>query len=200
MVRYTARTLCLIVVLVSGMAPVTASTGSDVRLNLRRDRSCDPGTRTFLSVTLDPYYEANCGEILPIDDVQGQRIAVEYPAADGVPLRLDARRDIRGTIRVYPFLPTGHGTGTGAGQVVVDGTITGTMAGENVTLGAFHEERQATPLNSVLTIPVSVAVDDALDLAELTGVTLSLVVSGLRVSHGLVSTNRGYSYLTVPAA
>jgi hypothetical protein len=125
-----------------------------------------------------------------------------YPAIDGVPFTIDAKKPILGEVVVKSrnvAEPATGGTvvenaGGGPAQLVV--LLTGTVKGETVTVGETTVEYDAEP-QSVSTVEFTLEPNAELAKARFESLELSLYNRGQSVAHGFYST-AGDSFITVP--
>lgn len=145
-----------------------------------------------------------CGTIggIPLDEAlhtlgAGAR-SRDFTTENGVPLTLDASRDVTGVIATR----TWTGFVGGVGEVVLEVTLTGTHRkpdGKLATkaLGGGTFRKAASPTAARVDVPISLDVPAELDGLEFTSLTLNLVTRGANVNAGAQSLN-GTSKITLP--
>lgn len=146
-----------------------------------------------------------CGPIggVPVDGVfyeaAGEPLTVtDYTTEDGVPLVLDAARDVQGVFALQSW------TGTpGAGELAVDLVLTAkrtdpvTGKSKQVTLGEGTFSTTVLPSTAtVYSIPFSFNVDNKLS-GTLTSLTLTAAPHGLSLNANAQS-YKGTSFVTIP--
>lgn len=145
-----------------------------------------------------------CGVIggLPLDEaiyqVDGAAAMEDFSTVDGVPLVVDAARDISGVIATQSWT----GVVGGVGDVVVDIEMFATTIGSNgkpksVVLGSGSFTTQALPTGTVYEVPFTFDVADALQGAELRSIVLSVGVHGANWNATAAKYN-GSSFVDVP--
>lgn len=146
-----------------------------------------------------------CGVIggLPLNEalhqVEDSATADDYSTrpADGVPLVLDAARDLEGVFAVQSW--TG-GVG-GVGEVVIELTLVGrtTVDGKakSLVLGSGEFTESANPTATRVDVPFAFDLPEAQQGLTFTALTLSAVTRGANLNAGAQSLN-GTSHFTVP--
>lgn len=118
---------------------------------------------------------------------------IPYVAADGLPLTLDVSRTAAGTITIRNW------NGAGAGNVVLDLELIGTIAGEEKVLGTYSESFIALPTQSHTT-EYEIELDQSLAGALVEGLTLAVFTHGQTVGiAGMVEHDEPPSVITIPA-
>ena len=123
---------------------------------------------------------------------------VVYSAAEGLPLTLDASKEIKGMIAVGAWA-SGSGVGNGAGQTTLVITVKGVKDDEEIVLGSAEVTYTVTPAQNIYEHEFALKLDPALDKAQLTGLVIDLHNRGVSVEHSWYSLDDPASYLTVPS-
>ena len=123
---------------------------------------------------------------------------VLYSAAEGLPLTLDATKEIKGMIAVGAWA-SGSGVGNGAGLTTLVITVKGTKDDEEIVLGSTEITYPVTPAQNTYEHEFALKLDPALDKAQLTGLVIDLLNRGASVEHSWYSVDDPASYLTVPS-
>ena len=194
------------VALASGV--LIASTASaapvegDSRFVLRMDDCGEAGRLSIVAGTDDGAHGCSWTG-LPFDevfyDVYGEVLdALDYSTEDGMPLVLDARRDVSGVISSVSIGPAGR-----VGEVVVDVVLSGTRAGANgrpqtVELGVGTFSAQAVITSKTTRVPFTLDVPDEQSGVTFSSLQLTANIRGKNVNASGQSLN-GTSYLDVPA-
>lgn len=119
-------------------------------------------------------------------------IPVSYPAADGVPFILDAKKPITGVVTMRSW----NGAGVGLASVTVQ--LVGTTGGEEVPVGEWSAEYQAAP-NGAYTFEYEIDADDALNKKKFTALTLNVVPGGTTAGvHGVVEHDTPPAHVNIP--
>ena len=144
-----------------------------------RGSGCGATESFWLSTTTGTDEYDGCGTIggLPINEVLYQTGGAPstFSAQDGVPVMIDASRDVTGTIRAESW--TGAGT-PGVGQVVVEVSLTGsTDSGDSFVLGSGTFEAVNAAKDGVQ-FPFTFNLADELQGAQLSDLTISVEVHG----------------------
>ncbi len=171
-------------------APATPQTS---RFYLRRDGCGTSSDNPHLSTTSGTDAGDGCGIV--VDSVVGlggdadQSAFIDFPSSDGMPLALDASRNVTGAIDI---------TGTSVGLVEVDVSVEALVNGEGVTLGSDSESLLVDP--TVSDNPVAFTIRPAATLAgaDLQGLDLRVHIHGPAVDSGFVGLS-GKSWTDVPS-
>lgn len=124
---------------------------------------------------------------------------VVWPATDGIPLVLDATKDVRGEITLQSFRGvTENPTGVSAGQSKLIIVLTGTVDGAVKKIGEATAEYLVTPDKHTYTVAFTMKPDAALDKATLTTLELNTTLRGTSVLNGFYSLEDPASFITVP--
>jgi hypothetical protein len=124
--------------------------------------------------------------------------ALEYPAADGIPLILDATKRLDGVITYGNWWrPTAEEVSVGAGVFTLRIEVVGRLSdGESMMLGSHRASYLATPLQHRYDTPFSIALPAEADKQEFAGLTLRVTHGGASVLHGSAIPND--TNMTVP--
>ena len=181
----------------SAPAPVQV----DATYFLRRDGDCAEEAGRFLSLVDAPDVDtSSCGNnFFGVVDQAEEQAPIRYAtrAADGVPVTLDATKDITGLIGVKSQSAQGQAVRIGAGQANLHIELLGvTAAGETVTISTGDVEYQVTPgdLSQIYEVEFTIKPDAAFDKTSFTSLTLSLKNTGNSVNHGYYTTDNPASY------
>ena len=144
-----------------------------------RGSGCGATESFWLSTTTGTDEYDGCGTIggLPFNEVLYRTggAPMTFSAQDGVPVLVDASRDVTGTVRAESW--TGTGT-PGVGQVVVDVSLTGsTDAGDGYVLGSGTFEA-VNDAKDGIQFPFTFNLADELQGVRLSDVTISVEVHG----------------------
>lgn len=182
--------------------PAPAPVQADVSYFLRRDNAdcADPAGR-YLSVTDAEDIDAgSCGNNFygVIDGHVEEQPATEYATRepDGVPVTLDATKDITGLIGVKSQSVQGA-VRIGAGSANLHIELLGLKAdGSSVTIGTADAAYQVVPGGGaqIYEVEFTMKPDAALDKVTFTSLTLSLKNTGDSVNHGYYTTDNPASY------
>ncbi|MFP5219181.1 MAG: hypothetical protein ACLGIG_05510 [Actinomycetes bacterium] len=146
-----------------------------------------------------------CGVIggLPLDEaiyqLDGAATMEDFSTVDGVPLTLDAARDVSGVIATQSWT----GVVGGVGEVVVELEMYATTVDpvtnkmKSVVLGSGSFSTQALPTATVYEVPFTFDVADALQGVELRSIVLSVGVHGANWNASAAKYN-GSSFVDVP--
>lgn len=117
---------------------------------------------------------------------------MHYVAADGLPLTLDASRNLTGSIAIRGW------NGLGVGPAEIDITLLGTIAGEEVELATFSESYTAGP-QEVKMIELDLELDEGFAGATVEGLTLDVHAHGNTVTGRGVEHDDPVAFIIVPA-
>ena len=181
--------------------PAPVPVQADATYFLRRDGDCAEESGRFLSlVDAEDVDTLSCGNNYygVIDQVEEQP-AIRYAtrAADGVPVTLDATKDITGLVGVKSQSAQGQAIRIGAGEANLHVELEGvTAAGETVMIATGDTEYQVTPgdLSQIYEVEFTLKPDVAFDKVSFTALTLSLKNTGNSVNHGYYTTDNPASY------
>ncbi len=122
----------------------------------------------------------------------------EYPAADGIPLTLDATKRLSGVVTYGNWWkPTAEEVSVGAGLMTLRIEVFGRLSdGESMLLGSHRTSYVATPLQNRYDTAFSIALPTEADKLEFAGLTLRVTHGGASVLHGAAIPND--TNMTVP--
>ncbi|MGH2709730.1 MAG: hypothetical protein ACRDH9_00795 [Actinomycetota bacterium] len=178
---------------VSGLASFDVAPATDRTFYLRGE-GCGATEEFWLSVESGTDGYDGCGIIggLPLNEAIGSASAFE--SRDGVPLLLDASKNVTGQIRAESWF--GDGT-PGVGLVSVDVTLTGRKTtNQSVTIGTDTLEGTNTGADGV-NIPFTFDIPANLDLVALKAVTIDVLVRGANYNSSNLGLS-GDSHFTLP--
>lgn len=124
---------------------------------------------------------------------------VELAAADGLPLKLDAARPVRGVVTVWSTHLVGDFGPLGIGEAQVVARLSGTADGKDVLVGeTTTDPYTVTPMSGYYSVEFEITPDAAAAGVLFEELTLSLHTIGTTVSHGGFQPD-GQSTLTLRA-
>lgn len=170
---------------------------TDVNFYLRRDACGEDNDNPRISLEDGPDEGDECPYLeQPVQEVMieaGEGALTDiYPATDGVPLTLDATRNLVGEF--------GLAGRAGGAQVTVEVLLSGTIDGAVVEIATGTTEAvdyAATPATGASVVSLDFDIPDVLDRKQVTGLELSTVIRG--VTDGWVTLDDPASFITVPA-
>ena len=144
-----------------------------------RGSGCGATESFWLSTTTGADEYDGCGAVggVPANEVFYQLggAPMTFSAQDGVPIMVDASRDLTGTIRAESW--TGPNT-PGIGQVLLDVSLTGsTDAGDSYVLGSGTFQAVNTATDGVQ-FPFTFNIGDEVQGAKLSDLTMSVEIHG----------------------
>ena len=120
-------------------------------------------------------------------------VSLSYPAADGVPFKLDATKPITGVVSVRSYF-----VGVGAGPASVTVQLAGVSGGQEVALGEWSTDYTATP-TTTHTFEYEIETDDSLNKKDFTAFTATVIPDGTTVGiHGVVEHDTPPAVINVP--
>lgn len=168
----------------------------------RNGGSCGSSAWYFLSAEAGSS-DVGCGYIygLPLNTVwqlSGGSYSNAFPTLDGngVPVILDASREVTGVVAVRQ----GHveGNRIGAGQILVEVALRGRSAGgQEVELGTTTEERLADVTSEFEDVEYAFSLPADVDRVQFTSFELEVSIRGIHAMHGYAH-YRGKSFVTLP--
>ncbi len=163
---------------------------------VRRDGCGTSGDNPHLSVSTGTDAGSGCGSLINgVLGVGGDADAgafVDYPALDGMPLSLDATRQITGTIDVQGLVGPAQ-----AGVMEADVSLEALIDGSGVAVGSDTELVVLDPTASDNLINFTITPDATLDKKDLSGIDLRVHLHGPYTFSGFVATN-GASFVNIP--
>jgi hypothetical protein len=122
--------------------------------------------------------------------------AITHTAGEGLPVTLDATKKITGTIFVASYrgvssVPVAgdNPVAAGAGPTTFNMRLYGTVDGEPKEIGTFTSDYTVTPDKRVYEVPFEIALDPALDKAELSALAVDFWNTGPAALHGFYNAN-----------
>ena len=176
--------------LVTGTAAFAPPVESTRTFYLRRDACTDGVDNERLSVVNGSDGGDGCGLI------GAGNLTTTYPAADGVPVTVDADRNLTGKIVTSSFEPSTGGIGAGQAQVRI--TLKGTGAdGAAQTIATGTQTYLVTPGTPQHTATYDLDVPAALDDKTFTALSLDVTYMTGVVLHSFTALS-GASFVTLP--
>lgn len=120
-----------------------------------------------------------------------------WAATDGVPLVLDATKDIKGAIAFSSFCCRTVNVGISAGQAKMHAVVTGDTAGASKVIGEATVEFTVTPQTRTYVVEFQIQPDAALDQATFTSLELTITNRGASYLHSFYSVDDPASLITV---
>lgn len=196
------RLVAAVALLVLAMVTVaTADTTEETDTYFLNWEGCGAATQTFLS--FEPGAVNGCGTAggAPLAEVLNQAGSPSirsYATRGAQGQTIDAARNLTGEIHVHRWT----GTGSGVGQVIVEGEISlvtrAPDATKNVTTRlTFRGEGTATPTAPAFVVPFDLDLADALTGTTLQSMNLDLNIRGVHVNSG-VQRGGGFSKINLP--
>lgn len=187
--------------------PPPAPVQVDAQYFLRRDGECGVEGATYLSLVDAPDLDAtSCGNLfygapqrLPENgETTAPKISYTSRDGDGIPLTLDATKDVTGMIGVKSrsVAQGDQGIRIGAGDATLNVELTGTTGGEEKVIGTAAVDYTVEPgtLDQIYEVEFTLKPDAALDKLAFTSVKLTIWNSGDSVAHGFYTTDNPASY------
>ena len=182
--------------IVGGVTFAAASPNTSL-FYVRRDGCGTSDDNPHLSISTGTDAGSGCGSLINgIVGAGGDADAgafVDYPSADGMPLSLDASRNITGTFDIQGFFGPAQ-----AGVMEADVSMEALVNGEGVPIGSVTEMVVLDPTASDNLINFTITPNAALDKTDLSGIDLRLHLHGPYAFSGFVATN-GLSFVNVPS-
>lgn len=178
---------------VAGTVAFAASNPQTTRFYLRRDGCGTTGDNPHLSTTTGTDAGDGCGLI--VDSVVGlggdadQAAFIDFPASDGMPLALDAGRNITGVIDVE---------GTAAGLSEIDVSLEALVDGQAVDVGSSTATAVLDPTVSDNAVPFTITPASSLAGADLQALDLRVNIHGPNIDAGYIGLS-GKSFADVPS-
>jgi hypothetical protein len=163
---------------------------------VRRDGCGTASDNPHLSIATGTDAGSGCGSLINgVIGAGGDADAgafVDYPTTDGMPVTLDASRNITGTFDIQGFVGPAQ-----AGVMEADVSVEALVNGEGVAVGSVTEMVVLDPTASDNLVNFTIAADRTLDKADVSGLDLRLHLHGPYMFSGFVATN-GLSFVNVP--
>jgi hypothetical protein len=164
---------------------------------VRRDGCGTSSDNPHLSVSTGTDAGSGCGSLINgVVGAGGDADAgafVDYPSTDGMPLALDATKQITGTFDIQGFVGPAQ-----AGLMEADVSMEALVNGEGVPIGSDTEMVVLDPTANDQQINFTITPDRTLDKTDLSGVDLRLHLHGPYAFSGFVATN-GLSFAKIPS-
>lgn len=113
-----------------------------------------------------------------------------YTAAEGLPVTLDATKKLTGKIIVKSGKGVAQNPASlGAGPTTFNMALDATANGQTVVLGTFSSDYTVTPDKDTYEVPFEIALDAALDKAEISALSVRLWNTGPASQHGYYEVN-----------
>ena len=180
--------------------PAPAPVQVDASYFLRRDGDdCADPAAVFLSLTdaedIDPGSCGNSSYGVIGDQVGADPMVYPTREGDGVPVTLDATKDITGLIGVKSQSQQGT-VRWGVGKATLNVELVGVVDGAEKTIGTTAVEYDVTPgaMSQIYEVEFTMKPDAALDKATFTSLKLRLYNSGNSLNHGFYTTDNPASY------
>jgi hypothetical protein len=177
-----ARLAATVAIVVLSATPAVAETApGGERTFFLRGEGCDTTTDLYLSVSNGSDGYDGCGASfgLPLNEVNHQVYgtpADRFTTRDGVPVTLDATRDVAGELRAEAWFDE---DAPGLGQIVVDIMVHGiTTTNAGVQLGSTTEEAMNTGVYGVK-IPFTLDIPAGLNRLTLKSLSIDVRVRGV---------------------
>ena len=179
---------------VTGTAKFTPVNQTNTKLYLRRDGCGTATDNPHLSVTAGaPDGGDGCGFIggngIASEAAPGL-FSTDYPTTDGMPVMLDATRQITGTFDL-------QNDTAGVGQVTLDFQLEALVGGNGVVVGTDTETALVDPTTSDYPVAFHIAVPAGLDQTTISGLDLHVFLHGAYSDSGYTGLS-GKSFMTVP--
>ncbi len=182
-----AFALLLMVAVVAGLGPAATARGKRPKPARAVTYYMVPeGDGCMLSIDeklVDP--SKNCSRSPEVITSVTPSEPVEMPARDGLPLRLDVTRPVRGVVSVWSWHLVSNYGPTGIGEAQVTARLTGRARGEEVLIGETTTDPYAvTPESGYYSIEFEITPDAATTGVLFEELILSLRTSGTTAQHG----------------
>lgn len=170
---------------------------------LRRDgEGCTDASFRYLSLEDGPDFDTgSCGNAnygIPAMALGADPIGFSTRAGQGVPIVLNATKEISGLIGVKSRSASASGNGVryGIGDTTLHVELSGETGGETKTIGTADVDYRVTPgtLDQVYKVEFKLTPDAALDKVEFTSLTIKVSNQGESTQHGFYTTDDPASY------
>lgn len=182
---------------VTGGVTFAAASANTSLFYVRRDGCGTSSDNPHLSSSTGTDAGSGCGSLINgVVGAGGDADAgsfTDYPSTDGMPLALDASRNITGTFDIQGFVGPAQ-----AGVMEADVSMEALVNGNGVPIGSDTEMVVLDPTASDNLVNFTITPSAALDKTDLSGIDLRLHLHGPYVFSGFVATN-GLSYVNVPS-
>lgn len=181
--------------------PAPAPVQVDATYFLRRDgEDCaDPAVLYLSLVDAEDIDPGSCGDGFYglLEPLGTEKRAYATRDGDGIPVTLDATKDITGMIGVKSQSAEGQPVRTGIGTTTLNVEIVGVTGGETKTIATAAVEYDVMPAadaNQIYEVEFTAKPDAALDKAVFSSVSIVLHNSGNSLRHGFYTTDNPASY------
>jgi hypothetical protein len=178
---------------VAGTVAFAAADPQTTRFYLRRDGCGTTSDNPHLSTSSGTDAGDGCGLI--VNSVVGlggdadQAAFIDFPASDGMPLALDASRNVTGVIDI---------TGTAAGLSEIDVSLEALVNSQAVEVGSGTASAVLDPTASDNPVQFTIAPSTSLAGADLQALDLRVTIHGPSIDGGYIGLS-GKSYADVPS-
>ena len=182
-----ALALLLMVAVIAGLGPVAEARGKRSKparaVTYYMVPEGDGCTLSTDEKLVDP--SKNCSRSPEVITSVTPSEPVEMPVSDGLPLRLDVTRPVRGVVSVWSWhLVSDYGP-MGVGEAQVTARLTGTARGEEVLIGeTTTDPYTVTPESGHYEVEFEITPDAVAEGLLFEELTLSLRTSGTTLQHG----------------
>lgn len=183
--------------------PAAAAVPVDVNYYLRNDGDGCDAANLRLSTT-DTTTGASCiatdGTVNEINMMRGEKpTTLVFNAADGLPLVLDASKEIKFLLGVssYRGSASNSAVGLSAGPTTLVVTLLGTTNDGQKEIGKATLSYTVSPAQQVYKHEFAIKPDASLDKIELTALALDIYSRGLAPRHGFVRVEDPSSFFTI---
>jgi hypothetical protein len=178
---------------VSGLATFDAPVASTKTFYAHRDGCADSNDPKYLSVTAGAGETEGCQYVLPPAAVDAAGGAEEtFPTQDGVPVTLDASRNLH--VRIQADGSTSLGVGLADLSYQLNATKTN---GQSVQLGSGTKQYPVTPLSADYVSDFNIDLPDSVHNVSFRDLTLVVKIVGAQAQHGGLDYN-GQTFIEVP--
>lgn len=180
--------------------PAPAPVQVDASYFMRRDGAdCADPSGLYLSLVdaedIDPGSCGNSTYGVVADEIGADPMIYGTREGDGVPVTLDATKEITGLVGVKSQSQQGT-VRWGVGRTTLNVELSGLVDGEPKVIGSTTVQYDVLPgdMNQVYDVEYTIKPDPALDKAAFTALTLTLYNSGTSLHHGFYTTDNPSSY------
>jgi hypothetical protein len=139
-------------------------------------------------------------EVTTQGDVSEFIVSETWPAVDGLPLKLDASKNLTGSLYLTSWNPGGAAgqTLSPPGKPTVDISFAGEIAGEEIDLGSATKTYDLTPTQSVYEVPFEIDLADEVDKKTTVALVMTVTIRGASYQHGSYELDDPASFVVVP--
>src|SRR5579862_611863 len=178
---------------VAGGVTFAPATPQTTRFYLRRDACGTSNDNPHLSTASGTDGGDGCGlivnSVVGLGGTADQAAFIDFPATDGMPLALDASREVSGVIDIE---------GTAAGLSQVDVSLEALVGGQAVDIGSASESTVLDPTASDNRVPFTIQPAAGLAGADLQALDLRVHIQGPNIDAGFIGLS-GKSYVDMPS-